>query len=221
MTGPEGTKVGGFDDEHLAALAPLLEQMAGLEQQVRQLRGKVERADATATRTAQGLDEVETALADLAATAEGELARRDAAGAAAETDTTEAPATGPSGPEPLNMDTLADWIEQFLGGWFQRKWASPSAENGVRWCGQWFDHPEVISKLWALRLAWVEYSAQPGSALAVFYRDFFNPIMRELTDPAGPLGGCTPDRHKPREYITLAPRPWREQSAGRRPAAGE
>ncbi|MGV9679146.1 DUF4913 domain-containing protein [Nocardia sp. NPDC003482] len=190
--------------EQVAALG---EALVELRQHDRMLSTKVERIDATADRTAQGLDEFETALGLLAD-------RMTAATAPAETTTTTATApagaaTAAADPDQIDMDALLEWVIANIGEWAQRKLprsATSTANGAICWCSQWYEHPEAITVLWSLRRAWLEAVVQPGAAMAVYLRDFFYPLLRTLTDPAGPFYACTPDTHDPdAKFIPVVP----------------
>ncbi|MBF6137762.1 DUF4913 domain-containing protein [Nocardia otitidiscaviarum] len=202
-------------------LASLSEALVELRTQNRLLTTKVERVDATAARSAQGLDEFETALGVLAdrmaATAPAEAA---AAGATASTTAGSGGATAagavPAGADldQIDMDVLLEWVIANIGEWAQRKLprSTTSTANGaICWCSEWYEHPEAVTNLWALRRAWLEAVVQPGAAMAVYLRDFFYPTIRNITDPAGPFYACTPDSHDPEaKFVPVVPAGFRQ-----------
>ncbi|WP_446225106.1 DUF4913 domain-containing protein [Nocardia sp. IBHARD005] len=182
-------------------LATLSEALVEMRNQNRLLSTKVERVDATAARSAQGLDEFETAL--------GSLADRMAASAPPNPGIDVAPsavepaaaaATTPADTvlDQIDMEVLLEWVIENIGAWAQRKLprsATSTANGAICWCSHWFEHPEAVTVLWSLRRAWLEAVVQPGAAMAVYFRDFFYPLLNTLTNPAGPFYACTPDNH--------------------------
>lgn len=190
-------------------LATLSEALVEMRNQNRLLSMKVERVDATAARSAQGLDQFETAL--------GVVANRMAENAAA----TDAPPSTPglsaaaaitpagAGVDQIDMGVLLDWVIANIGEWAQRKLprsATSTANGAVCWCSQWYEHPEAVTVLWSLRRAWLEAVVQPGAAMATYFRDYFYPLFNTLSNPAGPFYACTPDSHDPdAKFIPVIP----------------
>jgi Domain of unknown function (DUF4913) len=102
----------------------------------------------------------------------------------------------------LRHPTLADWVSEFFAPTFCRS-ISPS----VRWCARWWDHAEAISRLEALWRCWEVLRLQRWEGAAVWYRDFLDPQLAVLLDPAGPFAQCTPDRHSPIKALPTVPAP--------------
>lgn len=76
----------------------------------------------------------------------------------------------------------ADWIEQYL----LRMWR----RQNVQWCAKWFLHGEAVSRLEALWRSW-EYMRYEGpTAMAVWWRDYADYHLRELTSKTGPFEFC-------------------------------
>ncbi|WP_280343818.1 MULTISPECIES: DUF4913 domain-containing protein [Nocardia] len=200
-------------------VASLSEALVEMRNQHRLLSTKVERVDATAARSSQGLDEFETALGVLAdrlasaspGEASGTAAPSDAGDGAGGT----APAAIPAGADPdqIDMDVLLEWVIANIGEWAQRKLprsTTSSANGAICWCSEWYEHPEAVTVLWSLRRSWLEAVVQPGAAMAVYFRDFFYPLLRNLTDPAGPFYACTPDKHDPEaKFVPVVPASFR------------
>ncbi|MET8454332.1 DUF4913 domain-containing protein [Streptomyces sp. NPDC005209] len=71
------------------------------------------------------------------------------------------------------------------------------------WCSRWWEHPEAVAVMHGLWLAWGEMSdtgSESGmSGPAGWHRDFLNPTMQNLRDPAGPFAGCKPGSHRPKD----------------------
>ena len=105
----------------------------------------------------------------------------------------------------LRHPTLEDWVTEFFAPTFCRS-ISPS----VRWCAQWWDHAEAISRLEALWRSWEVLRLQRWEGAAVWYRDFLDSQLAVLLAPTGPFAQCTPDRHTPVKPLptTRAPEGW-------------
>ncbi|WP_280404424.1 DUF4913 domain-containing protein [Nocardia brasiliensis] len=201
-----------------AQLTSLSEALVELRTQNRLLSTKVERVDATAARSAQGLDEFETALGILAdrmaATTPADPASGAAAGPAGAGGAAAAGAA-PAGPDPdpIDMDVLLEWVIANIGEWTQRKLprsATSTANGAICWCSEWYEHPEAVTVLWSLRRAWLEAVVQPGAAMAVYFRDFFYPLFNTLNSPNGPFYACTPESHDPEaKFVPVVPASFR------------
>ncbi|MGY4102046.1 DUF4913 domain-containing protein [Nocardia sp. R16R-3T] len=199
-------------------LASLGEALVEMRNQNRLLSTRVERVDATAARSAQGLDEFETALGVLAdrmaATAPAEAASGAAANTAGAGGAAAADAA-PAGADPdqIDMDVLLEWVIGNIGEWTQRKLprsATSTANGAICWCSEWYEHPEATTVLWSLRRAWLEAVVQPGAAMAVYFRDFFYPLFNTLSSPSGPFYSCTPDNHDPdAKFVPVVPASFR------------
>ena len=194
-----------------AAFIELAEELAKLRRQVATLSTNQERIENTAERAVRGLDDLEAQLEEAAAAAE--FAARstqgdgtgESEGADAGTDR-ERPA-----PEPLDMDVLYDWVCQNIGQWAQRKVPTTTGSSGFRWCNQWFEHPEAITRLWTLRLVWVEAVGQPGPSMWTYLHNFLDPTLHALSADTGPFHACSPFKHEPdKGFLESAPAPWRQ-----------
>jgi Domain of unknown function (DUF4913) len=119
---------------------------------------------------------------------QGDPATRDAgddAGQAADSGARQAdtPAEG-SPPEPLDMNTLAAWVDEVLSEVYIRP------VGRLRWCATWFEHPEAVVRLEACRRAWLDLCSQPGTGPSVWHRDHLDPMLAELLSSDGPFRNC-------------------------------
>ena len=98
------------------------------------------------------------------------------------------------GDEPLVpfFGSLLEFVVEHFGPVYART-TSPT----VRWCASWWDHAEAIYRLEALWRTWELYRLEPRLGIASWLRDYLDPQLRELTNPAGPFASCTEDRHSP------------------------
>ncbi|WP_020137177.1 DUF4913 domain-containing protein [Streptomyces sp. 351MFTsu5.1] len=71
------------------------------------------------------------------------------------------------------------------------------------WCSRWWEHPEAVAQLHGLWLAWAELSDTASDSgmtgPAGWHRDYLNPTMQILRDPAGPFAGCKPGTHRSKQ----------------------
>lgn len=141
-----------------------------------------------------GLDAVEDAIRQAAtATAEQSSSTEEAAVVAGE------PADQLA---VLDMRVLTAWVDAHVARLVQRKVGFTGESGGVRWCQSWWQHPEAIARFEALRRAWEEFVVQPGAAMSVWFRDHFDPCMRELTAATGPFHECSPENgHAETEFL--------------------
>jgi hypothetical protein len=164
---------------------PTHDEIAELRAQLEQLKIRVSNTEHAARNLTDSLDGIETQL----------LVALDSA--AAETlDEPPAPAAAPPPkPEQLDLDTLGDWVDANLGRWAQRKLARHPGQAGFVWCAHWREHPESITVLWALRLAWLERVRQPDAAMIEYFLHYFYPALSALCDPLGPFHACAGAHH--------------------------
>lgn len=95
-----------------------------------------------------------------------------------------------------------DFVRNHLRHVYVRQ-VGPHSSN-LHWSRRWWDVPEAVHRLTALWRAWEALSADEETGLAVWFRDFCDPTMRELLAPDGPFQGL------PRELLEAnAPgEPW-------------
>lgn len=84
-----------------------------------------------------------------------------------------------------------------------------------RWCGQWWQHGEAISRLTSLWHAWEALRLQPGTGIASWYRDHLDHQLLILMGARGPFYQCSENAHRePREAdVVPAPEAWWDTSA--------
>ncbi len=67
----------------------------------------------------------------------------------------------------------------------------------MRWCARWYEHPEAITRLWALRAQQLIAADEGASALSAYLRDHFDHHIGVLTGQTGPFHACLPEKHEP------------------------
>lgn len=120
-----------------------------------------------------------------------------AAAAPADADSAEAP--GPV------YTAVEDWVIDYFLPMFRR-----TLGGEYRWCGQWWQHGEAISRLTSLWHAWEVLRLQPGTGIASWYRDHLDHQLPILMGARGPFYQCSESAHRdPREADAVpAPEEW-------------
>ena len=107
-------------------------------------------------------------------------------------------------------------LEQWVGDYFAPMFARPLSPT-VRWCAQWWDHAEAISRLEALWRTWEVARLDELRGLATWYRDYLDAQLPVLLGAGGPFAQCTPDRHSPIKPLHTVPAPdgyWDDEPDG-------
>jgi hypothetical protein len=113
---------------------------------------------------------------------------------------------------------LVRWIEEVFAPMIQRR---VDLGRGATWCARWWDHPEVVVRLDALRLAWYDLTApdtpggDPGAGYSSWWVNHVDPTLMTLLDAdTGPMSGCRPGKHSdsPVPVLRTEPVPSRSQS---------
>jgi hypothetical protein len=92
-------------------------------------------------------------------------------------------------PEPVFADVL-DWVECHFLPVYRRPLGGE-----YRWCSQWWQHPEAITRLTALWQSWEAMRVQPGTGTASWLRDHLDHQLPLLMGRAGPFAQCSPGEH--------------------------
>jgi len=184
----------------------------------------VRRVGDAADRNATSLDELETALVELSTMGEQHvqemataLAHRQtqldsddasttvspadpistaaAPGQPAPTSTAAPGRTGSGGATMPDLDTLHEWVRARLAP-MVRKTTTTGEGGGIRWCRQWWEHPDAVERFTAVYLAFQQLSTEESMVWpSVYLRDHVDPHLAVLTSPHGPFHACTPRRH--------------------------
>lgn len=140
-----------------------------------------------------GLVSAQEALAK----AKRDLARRSRALLQAEADAADSSAADDALPpveeagqelRPLCYESVDSWVE----GWLQPFWRRRQG----RWCRQWWAHAEALSRLSALWQTWELTRWESGRDMAIFYRDYVDRTMYELTAQNGTFEKCDWRKHQ-------------------------
>ena len=130
-----------------------------------------------------------------------------------------APAAGQDNPAP---QPVYQGVEDWVTGQFLPMFKRPLGGE-YRWCAQWWQHAEAITRLTALWHAWETLRLQPGTGMASWLRDHLDHHLPLLLGRGGPFAQCSEDEHiDPREARTgLAPPGWWDTSGAAAPAGQE
>jgi hypothetical protein len=86
----------------------------------------------------------------------------------------------------LDVDALIVWVHDTITSMIARP-----LRGELTWCPLWWEHPEAVFRLEALRRAWTELAPEPGAAMSIWIRDHLDPCLRELLTPLGSFADCT------------------------------
>jgi len=87
--------------------------------------------------------------------------------------------------ETLDVDALIEWVNNTITSMIARP-----LRGELTWCPIWWEHPEAIFRLEALRRARTELAPEPGASMSIWIRDHLDPCLRELLNPLGPFADC-------------------------------
>jgi Domain of unknown function (DUF4913) len=108
---------------------------------------------------------------------------------------------GQPAPEPV-YTALEDWMTGYFLPMFRR-----ALGGEYRWCGQWWQHGEAISRLTALWHAWEVLRLQPGTGIATWYHDHLDHQLPILMGARGPFCQCTETVHREPRQAAAEPAP--------------
>ena len=108
--------------------------------------------------------------------------------------TSPAPALPASGgdqepPQPV-FAGVQDWVSQHFLPMYRRPLGGE-----FRWCQQWWQHAEAITRLTALWQSWEAMRLQPGTGTANWLRDHLDHQLPILLGRSGPFAQCSEDEH--------------------------
>lgn len=109
-------------------------------------------------------------------------------------------------PVERRYQTLDEFVSDFLVSAF---WVDLSGQDRV-WCPEWWRHTAAIVRLDALHRAFEAMRLDAGGGLSAWILHHADPHMTVLTDPQGPLKGCSIARGHDTErsrIITVTPPP--------------
>jgi Domain of unknown function (DUF4913) len=103
-------------------------------------------------------------------------------------------------PEPVHPSVEA-WVEDYFCAVFARP-----VGGEIRWCLQWRDHPEAVTRLEALWRSWEALRLDPNLGVATWLTNYLDPQLAALLSRSGTFARCTSDRHaSPPRMATAQP----------------
>jgi len=114
--------------------------------------------------------------------------------------TAQRPGAGPAGGEENSApQPLYGSVEAWVRGQFLPMFRRPLGGE-YRWCLQWWQHAEAITRLTALWHSWEALRLEPGTGMATWLRDHLDHHLTVLLGRGGPFAQCSEDEHiEPRE----------------------
>jgi hypothetical protein len=101
-------------------------------------------------------------------------------------------------PEPV-YTRLEDWVTDHFLPIFRR-----TLGGEYRWCAQWWQHDEAVSRLTALWHAWEVLRLKPATGIGTWYREHLDHQLPILMGARGPFYQCSEAAHRePREAAAL------------------
>lgn len=87
-------------------------------------------------------------------------------------------------------------VDRFLHEFLLPSWRH---DTSTKWCRKWYLHAEAVSRLDALWRAYEAMRVGDPTGMAVWWRDYADPLMASLTSTTGTFAGCDArrDQHAP------------------------
>ena len=89
-------------------------------------------------------------------------------------------------------ETLDSWVEEYFTVVFSRP-----IGGEIRWCPQWREHPEAVTRLEALWRSWETLRLEPNLGMASWLTGCLDPQQPIFLGRSGPFAQCSVDRHLP------------------------
>jgi hypothetical protein len=84
-----------------------------------------------------------------------------------------------------------DGVDAFVTDWLAPTYRRSFDTGGRAWCAQWREHPEAVSRLTGLWLAWEHLAgADGGTGLSTWWLAHCDPTMTVLMADDGPFKRC-------------------------------
>lgn len=96
-------------------------------------------------------------------------------------------AVGIDGRRPV-FANVADWVRDVVLPAHRRP-----LDSDTKWCPYWWEHTEAVARLEATWRAWEHLRHEGPTGPAVWFRDYFDPMMVQLTSRTGPFHACKTD----------------------------
>jgi hypothetical protein len=83
---------------------------------------------------------------------------------------------------------VVSWVENMMLRHYRRPLTSDT-----KWCPYWWKHAEAVARLEACWRAWEHLRHEGPTGVAVWFRDYFDPTMAQVTSREGPFHACRND----------------------------
>lgn len=100
------------------------------------------------------------------------------------------PGSSASGAGELRYATLEAWVNEYFLPTFKRP-----IGGEIRWCNEWLQHAEAITRLEALWRSWEHLRLDPALGMATWLANHLDPQLTALHSRSGTFAQCQPDRH--------------------------
>jgi hypothetical protein len=121
--------------------------------------------------------------------------------------------------KPVDMHDLEDWVVTWLSDTLERR-----VSNTRRWCPQWYDHPEVLHRMWLLFQSYRETMLYDDAKdQSQWFLEHLDKHLDAMLSADGPFAGCSPQRHSPARGLEVRRAPegtWGPRLEDLRKAAG-
>jgi len=97
-------------------------------------------------------------------------------------------------PDPAPPRPVYQGVEEWVTRQFLPIFRRPLGGE-YRWCRQWWEHAEAITRLTALWHAWEALRLQPGTGMATWLREHLDHQLPLLLGRAGPFAQCSEEEH--------------------------
>lgn len=97
-------------------------------------------------------------------------------------------------------------VEEWVTGQFLPMFRRPIGGE-YRWCCQWWQHAEAITRLTALWHSWETLRLEPGTGIACWLRDHLDHQLPILLGRSGPFAQCSEGEHIEPRQATASPAP--------------
>lgn len=86
--------------------------------------------------------------------------------------------------------SLDEWVDQYFLVVFTR-----STGGELRWCPEWRQHPEAVTRLEALWRSWETMRTDSNLGMASWLVSYLDPLLAALLARQGTFASCTLQRH--------------------------
>ena len=110
------------------------------------------------------------------------------------------PAPAPSTASAPMSETLDEWARDYFAPTFTRP-----IGGEIRWCAQWAEHAEAVTRLEALWRTWETLRLDPAIGMATWLTSYLDPLLTALLSRSGTFAQCQPDRHGATTPLPISP----------------